>query len=1198
MRLPTIIALLFASAASLTAQEPYLVKDIGKGLPPVYHKFADNKAATFKGDFYFASYSRENGVELWRTDGTHNSAKMFIDIAKGSESSYPAQLVTCGDNLFFTTKSDKNTTLWVTDGTVDGTSSIRSFMKTGCYGLTTVGNRIFFSGHSAVEGRELWISDGTKSGTKLVKDINDGAGSSDPHNFCMLGNVILFTARESKKNSELWKSDGTSDGTVLVKDLYPGLRGAQIGPMRRVGSHVYFVSLTSNSRRLVMSDGTEAGTVVAIDYGEDNKGFEQFSIGPIFMDNSVYLTSSLNVSGAKDYYVIRLTPGLTTPEAISMPFRLPSGTNGANGCLFSIIRKPNNTWVLTTIGAKSGKILFEKILAGRDFFNVKIENLYSNDKSVYFTINGDLWVYDSKTEGPRRIVQSEFQPHILEVGTNSALYTRTDKNHNTIVCAYENSKETKCGAVLVANSGSNPKLLASIGSRVVFTVKNTAWSSDGTASGTSRIARNDEAIVFNAITGCIEHEDRLYFTSKNSLCSTDGTTAGTRLVSTPNRIVKYYSDLCVMGGHVYFVSLIDKSMYGLYKYEASTMKTTRVSEFSSSAPRDLFAVDDMLYFRVSGNNSYSALYVTDGSASGTRLVKDFSTNKSRAEISEMISFKGSLYFTASDNGVHLDFWRSDGTEKGTVVIKASRHTFDHGVTSFVFNEQLYFSIHGKDGFSLFRTNGSSKKYELVYSNGPIISQYGYAGFKNAVVVGDTAYFVGYPEKGKATIFKIIGETGKVREFLDFDLSGKLSNVSNLQCVDNTLYFVVRSIKDGATLWKSNGRKPNSKEVLGVRIHGGFGKLIYCNGLIYYRSDSGFLGSELWAFSPSMGLLGSVSFEMSSNATTFLEGSPGASVASMALISGPDRMSLNRYSIEVSYHKSGPSFPQDALYLSNTRFSVQQGDIYLDSTVIGSIDLERNGQNGKSIRILLQAACSMEDAQLILNSIYFKNTSSTPNEAARQLDCTLIAPDSKKIGSYRRLISVTSVNSPPVISNIAVFDGNGQDEAIEFTLKQLLDNTEMSDKDSQKNIVLQLHSIVAGSLRINNHEYTGGSLNLDSDSLASWLWHAENPGKDLPKDLEPFLGEILFKWTPLGDDYGKVESIKIKAWDGEDVSNKAITVIVNTKQSKFAKEVKIIKRKEPEPESGCSAIYANSHSLLLLSLMFLAAVRRRKSALHK
>ena len=81
---------------------------------------------------------------------------------------------------------------------------------------------LYFSATDRTNGVELWKSDGTASGTVMVKDINPGAGASNPSSFVNVGGILYFRAINGTSGAELWKSDGTASGTVMIKDINPG----------------------------------------------------------------------------------------------------------------------------------------------------------------------------------------------------------------------------------------------------------------------------------------------------------------------------------------------------------------------------------------------------------------------------------------------------------------------------------------------------------------------------------------------------------------------------------------------------------------------------------------------------------------------------------------------------------------------------------------------------------------------------------------------------------------------------------------------------------------------------------------------------------------------------------------------------------------------------------------------------------------
>ena len=82
--------------------------------------------------------------------------------------------------------------------------------------LTAYDGMVFFVANDNIHGRELWKSDGTLTGTKVVKDITPGSSSTSFNCLFVLGNWLYFSAYTSAYGGELWKTDGTSNGTVSV----------------------------------------------------------------------------------------------------------------------------------------------------------------------------------------------------------------------------------------------------------------------------------------------------------------------------------------------------------------------------------------------------------------------------------------------------------------------------------------------------------------------------------------------------------------------------------------------------------------------------------------------------------------------------------------------------------------------------------------------------------------------------------------------------------------------------------------------------------------------------------------------------------------------------------------------------------------------------------------------------------------------
>jgi ELWxxDGT repeat protein len=117
-----------------------------------------------------------------------------------------------GDRFAFLTGPEpldptKQVALWLTDGTVNGTTSLPAGIEGAPLSLAAVGNRLYFSGCTAEDGCELWESDGTQAGTRRRQELRPGPGSSFPERLALVGSQLLFTADDGVTGREPWRLD-------------------------------------------------------------------------------------------------------------------------------------------------------------------------------------------------------------------------------------------------------------------------------------------------------------------------------------------------------------------------------------------------------------------------------------------------------------------------------------------------------------------------------------------------------------------------------------------------------------------------------------------------------------------------------------------------------------------------------------------------------------------------------------------------------------------------------------------------------------------------------------------------------------------------------------------------------------------------------------------------------------------------------
>ena len=242
-------------------------------------------------------------------------------------------------------------------------------------------------------------------------------------------------------------------------------------------------------------------------------------------------------------------------------------------------------------------------------------------------------------------------------------------------------------------------------------------------------------------------------------------------------------------------------------------------------------VGGILFFVV-GDQAHSQLWRSDGTASGTVLVKDLSRPPCC-----LTDVAGILLFIATtDDGNYGAVWRSDGTDAGTIPVKEGVAamgltavgttlcftTLDYSdswlwrsdgtevgttpITSVGATPQgdgpwpqltyaggaLYFVRNGP-GWPLMRTDGTPSGTKLVRSN--IIP-------RQLTAAGKTLYFEGYDAKHGNELWRSHGTPRGTRLVRDVKRGRRSANLSLLTAVGKTLFFSASDGVHGTELWRA------------------------------------------------------------------------------------------------------------------------------------------------------------------------------------------------------------------------------------------------------------------------------------------------------------------------------------------------------------------------------------------------------------
>lgn len=347
------------------------------------------------------------------------------------------------------------------------------------------------------------------------------------------------------------------------------------------------------------------------------------------------------------------------------------------------------------------------------------------------------------------------------------------------------------------------------------------WVTDGTESGTQLFKDFNSNNNFSPLGSFVVFKDKLYFGTKSGgysvdLWVTDGTEGGTYLVKDFSTISNYSDGLAtemkpiVFGDKFYFFAhdCIDKfdidncNGWALWSSDGTESGTQIVKDINPTNTSlnylgNLTVCNDKLYFTGNDGVHGTELWVTDGTESGTQMVKDIISGDGFGNPYELITYNDKLYFNAND-GIHgTELWVTDGTEGGTNMVKDILPGEDFGspINMTLFNNKIYFSA---------RSNAS--RYDLYVSDGTengtqvVTSKKFLNHSSNLTVFNDKLYFLDGNNERKlwVTDGTDLGtyELAPSGSFFD-----PLSDTTQLMVFQNALYLAANWSSQGSELWR-------------------------------------------------------------------------------------------------------------------------------------------------------------------------------------------------------------------------------------------------------------------------------------------------------------------------------------------------------------------------------------------------------------
>ena len=744
-----------------TASGTVLVRDIHPGPPGS----SPTELTNAGGVVFFRAETSETSAELWKSDGTADGTVLVRDIVPGIGSGYPKSIRALGSVVVFIANdpAEYRDVLWRSDGTENGTVQIHvpPWATTHIQYLTAAGSLAFFAGFDGTAQR-TYRTDGTSAGTFPIGPF--------AYEYVAAGTRVFFIGDTDLEGWELWVSDGSVAGSRMVKDIYPGWPSGATSDLTPFGDRVLFTGFEDVIGLAPwISDGTEAGTVrlASVAPGSSPGGPAYMVLGStaVFISDAYPSPVQLWVtdgSPAGTHVVTELSRGGTveTPSIIGRagPYAYLRSADMDRG--FELWR---------TDGTAPGTLLVSELTAGAGREG-------STDFLRVFAV-GDRLLFD--------VLDSPVTAFVTDGAPGSAM--------PLVPPATEPNGDAHCDSQYVAAGGT-----------IYFAAADSArgcelWRTDGTAGGTTLVKDFRPGLVSSRPVPLAAADGWLYLAVNDPdkgavLWRSDGTESGTAVVGDGISVTVgiHPTSLHVAGGKVFFLGrTVEGGDEELWFSAIGATAAQRASDLHPGlllhAPDFLTVAGSRLFFAADDGIHGREIWTTDGTAAGTRLVKDLVPGSAGLSSYQPFGAAGGMLLFYLPGSTESELWVSDGTGAGTVPLKDESGSPVAFPTSLTSAGPLAWFI--SDG-SLWRSDGTQAGTRRVFSSespGWIIP------------AGPWVYFTTADRRLWRTDGTAAG-TVRVWEYDFWTSQGIVAMFS----FGRRLYFVERRYDGSATMYRSDG----------------------------------------------------------------------------------------------------------------------------------------------------------------------------------------------------------------------------------------------------------------------------------------------------------------------------------------------------------------------------------------------------------
>jgi ELWxxDGT repeat protein len=251
--------------------------------------------------------------------------------------------------------------------------------------------------------------------------------------------------------------------------------------------------------------------------------------------------------------------------------------------------------------------------------------------------------------------------------------------------------------------------------------------------------------------------------------------------------------ITTVGDHLYFQPYERETGMQLWRSDGKSVEL--VSEIGPAkedgAPYFLTPLGQGLVF-VAHHSAYGAEpWYSDGTAAGTRLIRDMMPGPTTAAPYQLHSFGDAVLFSCENDSYGEELWRTDGTDEGTWLVKDINEGLADCSPYFLthFNGQVVFTATSRGaGEEIWVTDGSAEGTRMAAQLRPPLRDVQSSAPADLTAIGHTLYFTAAtPELGRE-LWASDGSEAGTRCIADILPGPAGSRPQQLQAIDEVLYF--------------------------------------------------------------------------------------------------------------------------------------------------------------------------------------------------------------------------------------------------------------------------------------------------------------------------------------------------------------------------------------------------------------------------